>query len=325
MCNHSGSILPYSLIIILGTYSRFLIQHFTNFNQDGKIHHQWRDIIAFANYSKLSNKHRLLLLKTDEPSVDRLVQAISQSLRDPTSPPADPMWPYVFILDEYIHMQHKATFAVRDMTESEEKRAEFSGDLHPETDYVRLHEVARHALTVSEILQVNVKTLEHIVKYHQRLMDLGSEVSLWNCHQRLMFYEHMIYSVFCRCVSYRDRMRNEIQLAFNNVSQKEARTSLDISKAMKTDGQAMKAISFIALVFLPPTFVSAMFSTTFFDFGTDGTTWDVSQKFYIYWVCIVPITLISVGLWYFLIWGRRSTDVLSHDRTWRKTSELDIV
>jgi Mg2+ and Co2+ transporter CorA len=93
-------------------------------------------------------------------------------------------------------------------------------------------------------------------------------------------------------------MKNEIQLAFNIVSQDEAHTSVEIAKATKADSQAMKVTSLVALIFLPPTFISAIFSTTFFDFGTDENSWAMSKKFYIYWAFVLPITITGVLLWY---------------------------
>lgn len=58
----------------------------------------------------------------------------------------------------------------------------------------------------------------------------------------------MVYSMHCRCDSYRDRTKNEIQLVFNVVAQKEAHVSAAISMAAKADGETMKATSLVALV-----------------------------------------------------------------------------
>ena len=41
----------------------------------------------------------------------------------------------------------------------------------------------------------------------------------------------------------------------------------------------------------------ALFSTTFFTFGDDGS-WRVSGKLWIYWVVTVPATIIIVVLWW---------------------------
>lgn len=287
-----------------GTWSRFLIQHFNASQTLGQpITHQWRDIIAFTHWLKVSKKTQIMLLGTDEPVLKRLLPTILQNLKAmPKNPPSDPLWPYLSIIDNYINLQHTATYAIRDLTESEERRAD-SRQLKPSTDYARLHQVARHALTVLEILEVNVKTLDHMLKYHEGYLEHSTsehklDDTFRKTQQRLLLYAHMMYSIRCRCLSYRDRMKNQIQLAFNIVSQDHARASVEIAKATKEDSQAMKAISFIALVFLPPTYISAVFSTTFFEFGADSRSWAISEKIWIYFAFVLPMTFASVALWY---------------------------
>jgi len=248
------------------------------------------------------------------------------------SPTSDPLWPYITIIDDYLNLQHMATYAIRDLTESQEKRAEvpeYSRHLQPKTDYARLHEISRHALTVTEILKVNIKTIDHIVQYHGGFMEQEQthsssslDLTVRKTHQRLLLYTHMVYSLCCRCSSYRDRMKNVIQLAFNIVSQDEAHTSVEIAKATKADSQAMKVTSLVALVFLPPTFISAIFSTTFFDFGADENSWTMSKKFYIYWAFVLPITITSVLLWYFYIF-KTSVTILTTKFLTKLTSKVD--
>lgn len=208
---------------------------------------------------------------------------------------------------------------------------EHSRHLQPKTDYARLHEISRHALTVTEILQINIMTLDHIVQYHGGFMEQEQsrssssiDVTVRRTHQRLLLYAHMVYSICCRCSSYRDRMKNEIQLAFNVVSQDEAHTSVEIAKATKADSQSMKVTSLAALIFLPPTFISAIFSTTFFDFGTDENSWAMSKKFYIYWAFVLPITITGVLLWYLYI-SRNSVVIPTPEFLSRWTSKVDSV
>jgi Mg2+ and Co2+ transporter CorA len=300
------------LTVIPGTGARFLIQHFNDFRSiDEAINHKWRDIIVFTNWVKATKKTKILFLRTDTKALERIMAEILENLQ--RSPTSDPLWPYITIIDDYLNLQHKATYAIRDLTEAQEWRAEMPADsrqLEPKTDYTRLHEISRHALTVTEILKVNIKTLGDIVKYHGEFMEQersnsssGPDVTVRKTHQRFLLYAHMVHSICCRCSSYRDRMKNEIQLAFNVVSQDEAHTSVEIAKATKADSQAMKLTSLVALVFLPPTFLSAIFSTTFFEFGADENSWGISKKFYLYWVLAIPITIASVFLWYLYIFN----------------------
>lgn len=186
--------------------------------------------------------------------------------------------------------------------------------------YPRLHDIARWAMVVCEILEVNIKTLEYVLDCHDHFMKELSDLepkstanpAIHGTHQYLRFYAHVIYSMNCRCASYRDRMKNEIQLVFNVVAQSEARASMAIAMATKADSETMKATSLVALVFLPPTFISAVFSTTFFQFGADPQSWEVSDKFWLYWAVVVPVTMVCIAIWYMRFF--RSAAVVSGAR-----------
>jgi len=80
-----------------------------------------------------------------------------------------------------------------------------------------------------------------------------------------------------------------------------------------TDNQIMKSITLLTMIFLPATFISvsparnvysrgttnlylkALFSTTFFSFTEDG--WQFSHSFWIYWVIVVPLTVVVLISW----------------------------
>lgn len=227
---------------------------------------------------------------------------------------------FPIILNDYVNLQHKATYAVRDLTIMEELRAENSEMPKSRRVYARLHDIIRWAMVVCEILEVNIKTLEYILECHDHFMHElsglepkpASNTTIHGTHQYLRFYAHMVYSMNCRCASYRDRMKNEIQLVFNVVAQSEARASMAIAMATKADSETMKATSLVALVFLPPTFISAVFSTTFFQFGSDRQPWEVSEKFWLYWAVVVPVTMVCIAIWYMCFF--RSAAVFSSPR-----------
>ncbi|KAH6671908.1 hypothetical protein B0J14DRAFT_669371 [Halenospora varia] len=304
-------------IFALGTLSHFLLRESSipqTLNEI--ITHEYLDIYVFANWLRATQKTQLLFYRTYPPILQRLLPLILQYLQKHST--IDPFWPYVIMVNLYLDLQHTAVFTLRDLTEWGKMSAEnlgLSRQLEPSTDYGRLHEVLRHSITLSELLQVSVKMLEHMLNYHQSFMDqptgsVEEYAASRKVHQRLLLYSHKAYSEFCRCASYRDRMKNDIQLALNVVSQDEARASVEIAKASKSDSQAMKVTSLIALVFLPPTYVSAVFSTSFFDFGTDSSTWAVSDKVWIYWAFCVPLTLLSVMFWFTWIFNESISETL---------------
>lgn len=195
----------------------------------------------------------------------------------------------------------------------------------PRPDYRRLHDIARHAIHVTETLDVISETMQRILDEHDALqrttiasttksgvgvghvptsdMIFNPATSL-EIHNRLSFAHHMLTSLRHRAASNEKRLLNEIQLAFHTVAQHDASLSMHVSHLAQADGAAMKTIAFIGLAFLPPTFVSAIFSMSFFNFdGGNGNGWSVAGEIWIYWAVAVPLTCASFVAWW--AWGRK--------------------
>lgn len=73
----------------------------------------------------------------------------------------------------------------------------------------------------------------------------------------------------------------------------------------------MKTIAFVTLAFLPPTFICALFSMSFFNYSDSGD-WAVSNKFWVYWAFAVPATLTAFVLWY--LWHKRFSSAYARER-----------
>lgn len=237
----------------------------------------------------------MCFIRTEELVFQQFLDRALTTLRKRLANENDPLWPYAVILEEVISCQHLAVYCVRDLVIYEEGLQ--TSRRRPQADYPRLHGVFKHTSTLVEILEVNSRNLDGIIECHKPLVEdstLGiTEVAPRRLlHQRFLFQSQMIFGIRIRCASYKERIRNEIQLAFNLVAEEEARNSVDIAASSKADSHAMAAMGIITLLFLPPTFISAIFSTTFFDFGDDRHSWSVSDKFYVYWAATVPITII---------------------------------
>lgn len=63
----------------------------------------------------------------------------------------------------------------------------------------------------------------------------------------------------------------------------------------------MITIAAVTMFFLPGTFVSAILSTTFFDYGKDGLS--VSKQWWILPVVTLPLMIVVFGVW--LGWQRK--------------------
>ena len=105
-------------------------------------------------------------------------------------------------------------------------------------------------------------------------------------------------------------------------AQSQNHTTLSISRATQSDSAAMKTVAVVTLTFLPATFVSvgpeyyvpsvchslieqqALFSMSFFNFSPGATDagdgiWTVSDKIWLYWLVAIPLTAVTMGIWFF--------------------------
>ncbi|KAF4550636.1 Short chain dehydrogenase-like protein 11 [Elsinoe fawcettii] len=104
-----------------------------------------------------------------------------------------------------------------------------------------------------------------------------------------------------------------------------AATSAQISESALRDSSSTKTISVLGLIFLPSTLVCSIFSTTFFSLqpvselvdqvgrppsqtGADRAAmyWILSDKFWIFWVVSIPLTLLTISIWY--LYTKRSVE-----------------
>jgi Mg2+ and Co2+ transporter CorA len=117
------------------------------------------------------------------------------------------------------------------------------------------------------------------------------------CYQDLQATLQLLTNLTNRSASNEARLRNEINLAFNVVNQQ--------------DTKSVRIISIVTLAFLPATFVSTLFSMSFFRQPTDERGWGLSPMVWIYFVISVPLTGFTIALW---IWGPRIWDKLFGNR-----------
>jgi Mg2+ and Co2+ transporter CorA len=226
----------------------------------------------------------------------------------------DPFWIYPYILNSISDLEENAVWAIRDQIRPIERHDEptHSSKGQP-PDYRKLHNIARHSIHVTETLDVALQTIERILENHRTYMYPGDSVlsplpqtsQAWQAIQsRLSFPQSFLGSLRHRSISNEKRLKNEIQLTFQKVARHDALVMIDDSAALKT-------LAFVTFTFLPPTFICAMFSMSFFNYD-QGVGWKVSEKFWIYWAFAVPTTVISAALWFH--WQRNPPSRQFEDR-----------
>ncbi|OAG08765.1 uncharacterized protein CC84DRAFT_1204042, partial [Paraphaeosphaeria sporulosa] len=182
-----------------------------------------------------------------------------------------------------------------------------------EADYILLHEIARHGIHISETLSVAIRSLDAMQHHHAKFRTYNDLVrSKKGCENwdrvgtHFEFQLRFLQGLFQRSEANNARIQNEITLAFNVAAQRDSRIQLQIGEEAKREASAMKAIAVVTMTFLPATFISTIFGSNFFSFEPDGgagqPSFTVSHQFWIYWALSVPLTAVTLALWFW--WSR---------------------
>ncbi|KAK6507842.1 hypothetical protein TWF481_006264 [Arthrobotrys musiformis] len=198
-----------------------------------------------------------------------------------------------------------------------------------------LHEILRHSLHATETLGVAIETLASICA-RKRIFDEESAIReaiaeaatpeetsktktarviarRWSkkITTYLDFKLSIVKSLEARAKANQARINSEITLAISSVAQRDSRVQAKIGRvqtriskaqaeighAAQNDSNTMVKIAAVTMLFLPPSFVSAIFSTTFFEF-TPPEGDKVSKDFWIFWAISIPLTIVVFAALY---------------------------
>ncbi|KAK3335949.1 hypothetical protein B0T19DRAFT_408056 [Cercophora scortea] len=259
----------------------------------------WFEMTIFTRWD-YPNKCRVLCVDIPpdfSAELQRTLQkrATALDFRDPFAMHAD-------LVDRMIIYSDIAVWRVRDPIRVLEKSRLRMGQI-----FEPIHDISRHAIHTAEVLESAVETLTEIRRFQEEIHadlfeDLGKTYKL-RAREYAQFQITLVKNMKLRSDSSTERLKNEVNLAFNNIA--------------RQDNSVMKSIALLTMIFLPATFFSALFSTTFFNFDNDE--WKVSNKLWVYWVIIVPATIIIVILW--RVWlanSDRITKFLGAGMNWAK-------
>jgi heme/copper-type cytochrome/quinol oxidase subunit 2 len=104
---------------------------------------------------------------------------------------------------------------------------------------------------------------------------------------RIIAYELQLFNLIAR-----EDTKASIELT--KTSKRLTEANLAVARAAKNDSGAMKTISVMTMLFLPATFIAALFTMP-------TLHWDESRviqnKFWVYWAFTIPITLLIFLVW----------------------------
>ncbi|KAL7789502.1 hypothetical protein V8C37DRAFT_211933 [Trichoderma ceciliae] len=270
------------------SWNRFIIKRVSKYFDDqdvDEIKYHWVKLNTFSRWYAAENRTEILLF--DHPDFAQLIQA--SLLRDINPRElGDPFWIYPIMIDEIVQLHDVSIWESRNLIRDFEKRRAFY-----QFHYGYLHEIPRHLTHVNETVYVAESVLESIQKYHDHFLStepsgrFAKEAPNFfhlNIQSRLGSFHSMLTSLRHRAESNNARIQNEMSLAYND--------------AARIDSSAMRAISFIGLLFLPAAFIAAIFSTSFFNFDAPTGIWKLSGHFWIYWAVTIPVTVVVMFLWF---------------------------
>lgn len=224
---------------------------------------------------------------------------------------------YVPLAQLAVDVQEDAVWRIRDAVRDVEKSRTAKSN-SAELRLSHVHDLARHTIQVNETLDLTAQTLHSMIEYHNRFADrpatppaaedadddaTGSR-GIRTTHQqqqarhdRLRCFQGAIQALRPRSVANKDRLHNEIQYSFDLVTQNISNKSNDIHQAIQSDSSVMKTVALATAAFIPMTFVATLFGTQFFLYRAYGS-WNMSDKFWIFWATGIPFTLLVAFLSY---------------------------
>lgn len=141
-------------------------------------------------------------------------------------------------------------------------------------NYQNMHELSRHIIHATETLAAASNTVSDIIEHSKNCPLACCEHGLGRSpiHRSLQFHALFLVNLKLRARSFDERMRNQIQLAFNlvgvddteNTKKILAETKKILAEA-KNDGKRLtQLVSIMTVLFLPPTWTAGFLSMNFF-------------------------------------------------------------
>ena len=189
--------------------------------------------------------------------------------------------------------------------------------IHAPNGTQRLHSLARIFQTVLVDLQDVEERFDFLIDIGQKYVSYTtSQVPTSHSALETLVYYRSRNRMWRRSVEmYNERTRLMMNLLFSISAQVDNKTNLDIADLTakialdtKRDSSSMITIAAVTMVFLPGTFISALFSMVFFNTSIDGNgrvSLTVAPQWWYFPVITIPLTIIVFAVWQ---WWRRKRE-----------------
>ncbi|KAL2054975.1 hypothetical protein ABVK25_004797 [Lepraria finkii] len=196
----------------------------------------------------------------------------------------------------------------------------------------RLHSLSRSFQTIIADLYDLDERLDFLIQTSKTYGSLAkSKMPLTDSATETIIFFKSRNCIWKRWVeNYNERTRLMMNLFFSIASQVDHRTNLQIaeltsklSMEAKRDSSSMITIAAVTMVFLPGTFISAIFSMVFFNTATDNNgkaTLIVSPQWWYFPTITIPLTIIVFIVWQ---WWRRQREAGTDHAGLKKSKNRD--
>ena len=164
----------------------------------------------------------------------------------------------------------------------------------------------------SELLLVLERDLQLEIIDHRNWPQPGKLKDL------IEFYKSVLRGQTSNFRTFKERANLQVNLLYSIINQQDSiqnrwdsRLTQLIAKSQKQDSISMTTFTFITALFLPGTFMAALFSMTMFHWSSESQLQsravnpdqtNVASSFWIFWAITIPLTLLTMLGWY--LWFR---------------------
>ncbi|KAK4231145.1 hypothetical protein QBC38DRAFT_451522 [Podospora fimiseda] len=263
--------------------------------------YQWYETTIFTRWDR-GPVNRCQALVVDAPSdcAGDLLKALKKQKYGLNF--QDPFAMHALLIDQLATYCDVSVWRIRDPVRNIEKARMRTGEI-----FGAIHEISRHAIHSSEVLEAGVDTLKELhrcqIAVHNKIADELKETYTQQAREYTEFQITLLKNLKLRADSNRERLKNEINLAYNNIT--------------RQDNTVLKSIALLTMIFLPATFISSFFSTTFFSYGETRDDWQVSDDQWVYWATTIPATLFIILCWWiWLTWADKILNFFTLIQNW---------
>ncbi|KAE8441435.1 hypothetical protein EG329_004961 [Mollisiaceae sp. DMI_Dod_QoI] len=204
-----------------------------------------------------------------------------------------------------------------------------------------LNTISQNAGLVTSLLISLKKAVKNLQKFKKFVEDLEqnktSTIESLRVDEKIDIITEQCDSMLLEAQRLEKAASNLLQVVYSFIAQKDAKASIEISNLSaqlalnsKRDSSAMKTISIVGMLFLPGTFIAAIFSMPVFNWEGNGTP-IAKPAFGYYWAIMLPLTTVVLVVWSlvtFLPWkkwiaDRKERKVEKPDAATMNSSERD--